>query len=73
MEKELMNCMLDEYVVKPPLGTAPYYVAAQKRILSLAQAIDRYASVNKMDTGIIKKWAEEIVAQCDLMDKLYDN
>lgn len=65
-----MHCSRDEYEGKPPLGIAPYYIIAQSRISSLAQAIDRYALEAKAETGVIKKWAKEIVAQCDLIETL---
>ena len=59
-------------VPKPPIGVMPYYMVAQNRVLSLAQAITRYALISDMDADKIKKWAEEIVAQCELMEKLRD-
>lgn len=69
--QDCMHCSrayTDEYEGKPPLGIAPYYIIAQSRISSLAQAIDRYALEAKAETGVIKKWAKEIVAQCDLVE-----
>lgn len=55
---------------KPPIGTVPYYLVAQSRISSLANAIDRYAMKTVGETRLIKKWANEIIAQCDLIEKL---
>lgn len=52
------------------MGVPPYYVVAQSRISSLAQAIDRFAEVDNLNTELIKNWAKEIIAQCDLLDEL---
>ena len=59
-----------EKLSKPPIGIAPYYIIARSRISSLAQAIDRYAFETNTDTELIKKWADEIIAQCNLIDEL---
>lgn len=55
---------------RPLIGVPPHYVVAQSRISSLAQAIDRFAGANKPDTELIKNWAKEIIAQCDLLEEL---
>lgn len=55
---------------RPLMGVPPHYVVAQSRISSLAQAIDRFAEVDNPNTELIKNWAKEIIAQCDLLDEL---
>lgn len=55
---------------RPPIGAAPYYIVAVSRISSLAQAIDRFIGISNSDTELIKKWAKEIIVQCDLIDEL---
>ena len=54
----------------PPIGAIPDYVVARKRIKSLSQAISRYAMSPGQNTEIMKQWAAEIIAQCELIEKL---
>jgi len=51
---------------KPPLGVKPCYIQAEQRIKDLADAISRYA--NRGDYEIIKRWANEILMQCDIAE-----
>lgn len=53
---------------KPPLGVIPCYLAAEKRIIDLADAIKRQLKAEKPDYDLIKRWANEIENQCDLID-----
>lgn len=57
---------------KTPLGCRPYYIAASDRIEELATAIHRQATT-QCNVTLIKKWADEIVAQCELMEKLQNS
>lgn len=56
-------------ISKPPEGAKPYYIVAGNRIHELAEAIDRYSDTPKGNLSCIKKWAKEIIAQCDLIEK----
>lgn len=55
---------------KPPLGCAPYWVAAGDRVKDLAGAILRRSRDINNDTESIRKWAEEIMQLCDVVDYL---
>ena len=57
---------------KPPLGTAPYYCVAINRIDELSQAIYRY-SQELNSTGLIKRWASEIILQCELIERMKES
>lgn len=58
--------MMDENIKKPPLGARPNWVVAYPRITELAEAIERYSK--ELDgADLIKYWAKEIVAQCDII------
>lgn len=58
---------------KPPLGAKPYYILVEDRIFDLATAI-RKNSNEMQNTRLIKTWAREIVAQCELYEyiKMYE-
>lgn len=54
---------------KPPLGAKPYYIVASDRIEDLARAIYDYSQ--EFDkTDLIKKWVNEIIYQCETMEKI---
>lgn len=53
-------------ISKPPLGVKPCYIQAEERIKDLADGISRYA--HKGDYEIIKRWANEILMQCDIAE-----
>lgn len=56
---------------KRPLGVPPYYINVSARIAELSEAIYRYAGEPmRSSTPLIKEWAKEIVAQCDLVEKM---
>lgn len=56
---------------QPVLGVAPYYIVAEIRIKNLTGAIQRQFE-QKPDLKLIKKWAQEIVIQCEVIEKLND-
>ena len=56
---------------KPPLGCAPSYIPASERIQNLAEAIYRHGAFAEHNTGHIKKWAREIIVQCDIIEEFY--
>lgn len=62
---EYCECVT-EPIEKPPLGVKPYFIQAEERIKDLADAISRY--VNRGDYEIIKRWANEILMQCDIAE-----
>jgi len=57
---------------KPPLGAKPYYIAATDRIDELSKAIYDYSQEvdNKKFIKTIKKWASEIILQCELLERM---
>lgn len=58
---------------KPPIGVKPGWLHAVHRISDLAGAIERYAnegSSSKARYVLIKRWAEEIIMQLDIWEKL---
>lgn len=57
---------------KPILGVKPCYIASYSRITDLAEAIVRHSNECERQ-DLIKMWAKEIVAQCDLLEKMEAN
>ena len=57
---------------RPPLGCAPSYIPAGKRIQDLAEAIYRAGACAEHYPGHIKKWAKEILRQCDIIEEFYE-
>ena len=56
---------------KRPLGATPYFINASARIAKLSEAIYRYSGEPmRSSTPLIKEWAKEIIAQCDLVEKM---
>lgn len=56
-----------EYAISsPPLCVKPYFIQAEERIKDLADAISRYA--NRGDYETIKRWANEILMQCNIAE-----
>ena len=53
---------------KPPLGVKPYFVSATDRIEELSKAIYDYSQETSR-TSLIKRWASEIILQCELIEK----
>lgn len=53
---------------KPSIGAVPYYIQAGQRIAQLGEAICAYSQEDRPD--IIKKWAKEIILQCELIEKM---
>ena len=66
------NSGLNNKYEKPPLGCATFDMIAGDRIHELSSAIDRYSSESKDNIDLIRKWAKEIILQCDLIDKMKD-
>lgn len=57
--------------IKPPLGTAPAWLVASRRIDELCEAIKSYSAEQiAANTENIRIWAHEIIAQCDLIDEM---
>lgn len=62
---------------KPPIGATPFFVAIPMRIMDLADSILRYSGCegigrSKEITDKIREWANEIICQCNALDKLQD-
>ena len=56
---------------KPPLGVKPYWIHSSERILDLCGAIERYTCYSiRIETDFIKRWAKEIVEQCEIIERL---
>lgn len=55
-------------VDKPPLGAKPCHIHAEQRIEDLSNAILRNIGSGKSKYDLIRKWAKEIVLQCDLAE-----
>lgn len=55
---------------RPPLGTPPWYIISRLRVKDLNEAITRYLQEDHINTYCIKEWAKEIIAQCELMEKM---
>lgn len=53
---------------KPPLGIKPCHIHAEQRIEDLSNAIVRNVGSDKPKYDLIRKWATEIVLQCDLAE-----
>lgn len=53
---------------KPPLGTKPCHIHAEQRIEDLSNAILRNIGSDKPKYDLIRKWATEIVLQCDIAE-----
>ena len=68
-----MTAVQDSNDKKPPLGAKPYYIASGDRIHELAEAINRHAGSPNRNLDYMRKWAREIIAQCDLIEKMEDN
>lgn len=55
-----------------PIGAKPGWLCSAQRIAELAGAINRYAEDGHGDFRriLIRGWAEEIILQCDIWDKV---
>lgn len=62
--------------VKPPIGASPSWFIIPNRNKDLADAISRYSDGNnyfdKEHLELIKKWALEIVGNCETGIKIAD-
>ena len=56
---------------KPNIGARPYYITAINRINELSKAI--YDCSNDENINDMRKWAIEIVAQCDLISTMQNH
>lgn len=64
------NKMKDEWkptFTKPPLGCKPACVASVERMKELAEAISRQLESDTVNEQLIKRWATEILFQCEIM------
>lgn len=56
---------------KPPLGVKPAWLVAEGRIVELSSALNRYAQhCEKSEISIMRMWAEEIIMQCNIIEKM---
>lgn len=62
----------DHNYTKPPLGAAPAFIPAERRIKELADAISRAAEEGRNYPGHISLWAREILAQCAIINSAKD-
>ena len=53
--------------VKPPLGVKPGWIVAWNRIGDLADAIERQYESSNGDVELVRKFAEEIEMQCQII------
>lgn len=77
--KEIMDSLTahESLYKKPPLGCKPSWISSCERIKELSEAIIRNVNgaVTKdangvyVDTDHVKKWATEILYQCEIMEK----
>lgn len=63
---------IDKNTDKPPLGAKPCHIHAEQRIEDLSNAILRNVGSEKPKYDFIRKWAKEIVLQCDLAEIIED-
>ena len=63
---------IEDYTNKPPIGVKPGWICAAERISALAGAIQRNADEGHGSSrcSLIRGWAEEILMQCDIWDKI---
>ena len=62
-------------IKKPALGAKPAHIVAWDRISELTKAIGRQFNEGEMNTELVKKWAREIIMQCNIIDEfspMYD-
>lgn len=57
-------------IEKPPLGVRPAWIAAWQRIGELAEGIIRQYESSDGKTELCEKWAEEIIMQCEIIEKM---
>lgn len=53
---------------KPAIGVKPCFVASEMRIMELVKGIERQLDSGSPNHKLIKRWASEIVGQCDLIE-----
>ena len=61
-------CTKDAENKKPPLGVMPCQIAAENRISDLTDGIKRQIKSEKPNYDLIKRWANEIENQCDVIE-----
>jgi len=61
-------CAKDAETKKPPLGVIPCQIAAENRISDLTDGIKRQIKSEKPNYDLIKRWANEIENQCDVIE-----
>lgn len=71
---KIFNDKYDKYNKSiKPIQCRPYYVPAKLRIAELAQAISQNVDEMVKNRLLIKKWGEEIVELCCMVDYLTDD
>lgn len=62
----------DDDMQKPPVGVKPGWLCATQRISELASAIHRYVYDERVGVNIrlMRMWAEEMILQLEILDKL---
>ena len=60
---------MGEIKEKPALGVEPAWLHAWSRIADLVDAIERQYYSQDMDAAPVKKWAREIILQCEIIEK----
>lgn len=68
MVAECPRCHNMIHTDKPPLGAKPCRIHAEQRIEDLNNAILRNINSDKPKYDLMRKWATEIVLQCDLAE-----
>ena len=54
---------------KPPLGCKPAQLVCTDRIKIVADAISRYADSPNFNSQLVKRWATEILLQCEIFER----
>ena len=66
----LRKCLVagtTEHISKPPLGCKPACISSVERMQELAEAISRQLESDIVNEQLIKRWATEILFQCEIM------
>lgn len=69
-DESTINKLKDDWkptFTKPPLGCKPACVASVERMQELAEAISRQLESDTVNEQLIKRWATEILFQCEIM------
>lgn len=69
-DENTINKMKDDWkptFTKPPLGCKPACISSVERMQELAEAISRQLESDTVNEQLIKRWATEILFQCEIM------